>query len=97
VVLPTPLLAHLHDLTVSIGDDDQDFDDTLLALTTAALDGFLLRLPAHNCRERGRSRRRLTDGHDVGRDALRLPSGCLSDGPMRAELFYAGVAGASPI
>jgi hypothetical protein len=35
VDLPATLLAHLHDLTLSIGKDDQDLDDTLAALTTA--------------------------------------------------------------
>ena len=33
--LPAALLAHLHDLMVSIGEDDQDFDEALRALTTA--------------------------------------------------------------
>ncbi|HET9302537.1 MAG TPA: hypothetical protein VFO20_07160, partial [Propionibacteriaceae bacterium] len=33
--LPAALLAHLQDLTASIGEDDQDLDDTLAALTTA--------------------------------------------------------------
>jgi hypothetical protein len=35
VDLPAALLAHLQDLTVSIGQDDQDLDDTLAALTAA--------------------------------------------------------------
>jgi hypothetical protein len=35
VDLPATLLAHLHDLTASIGHDDQDLDDTLAALTAA--------------------------------------------------------------
>ena len=33
--LPAALLVHLHDLTASIGQDDQDLDDTLAALTAA--------------------------------------------------------------
>ena len=32
---PAALLAHLQDLTASIGQDDQDLDDTLDALTAA--------------------------------------------------------------
>jgi hypothetical protein len=35
VELPVALLAHLQDLTVSIGQDDQDLDHTLTALTAA--------------------------------------------------------------
>jgi hypothetical protein len=33
--LPAALLAHLQDLTASIGQDDQDLDDTLATLTAA--------------------------------------------------------------
>ena len=33
--LPAALLAHLQDLTASIGQDDQDLDDTLAVLTAA--------------------------------------------------------------
>ena len=33
--LPAALLAHLKDLTASVGQDDQDLDDTLTALTAA--------------------------------------------------------------
>ena len=33
--LPTVLLAHLQDLTASIGQDDQELDDPIAALTTA--------------------------------------------------------------
>jgi hypothetical protein len=32
---PTVLLAHLQDLTASIGQDDQELDDPIAALTTA--------------------------------------------------------------
>ena len=35
VDLPAALLAHLQDLTASIGEDDQDLDDTVVALSTA--------------------------------------------------------------
>jgi hypothetical protein len=35
VDLPTVLLAHLQDLTASIGQDDQELDDPIAALTTA--------------------------------------------------------------
>jgi hypothetical protein len=35
VDLPAALLAHLQDLTASIGQDDQDLDDTLAVLTAA--------------------------------------------------------------
>ena len=35
VDLPATLLAHVHELMLSIGEDDQDLDDTLVALTMA--------------------------------------------------------------
>ena len=100
MVLPTALLAHLHDLTVSIGDDDQDFDDTLLALTTALRStatsycGFQLTIVENEWQV---TLAAFTDGHDVSAEtSLRLPLGMVSptvDGESRV-VFYAGVAGA---
>ena len=100
MVLPTALLAHLHDLTVSIGDDDQDFDDTLLALTTALRStatsycGFQLTIVENEWQV---TLAAFTDGHDVPVEtSLRLPLGLVSptiDGESRV-VFYAGVSGA---
>lgn len=98
--LPAALLAHLHDLTVSIGEDDQDFDDTLLALTTAlhsmatSYCGFQLTIVE---RDWPVTLTTFTGGHDVPLGtSLRLPLGLVSptiDGESRV-VFYAGVSGA---
>ena len=98
--LPAALLAHLHELTVSIGEDDQDFDDTLLALTTAlhstatSYCGFQLTIVE---RDWPVTLTTFTGGHDVPlRTSLRLPLGLVSptvDGESRV-VFYAGARGA---
>jgi hypothetical protein len=68
VELPAALLAHLHDLTVSIGQDEQDLDDTLLALTTAlhstatSYCGFQLTIVEHDWPV---TLTTFSDGHDV--------------------------------
>jgi hypothetical protein len=100
VVLPTALLAHLHDLTVSIGEDDQDFDEALLALTTAlhstatSYCGFQLTIVEH---EWPVTLTTFAGGHDVPLGtSLRLPLGLVSatvDGESRV-VFYAGTPGA---
>jgi hypothetical protein len=100
VDFPAALLAHLHDLTVSIGEDDQDFDDTLLALTTAlhsmatSYCGFQLTIVE---RDWPVTLTTFTGGHDVPLGtSLRLPLGLVSptiDGESRV-VFYAGVSGA---
>jgi len=100
VDLPASLLAHLHDLTVSIGKDDQDFDETLLALTTAlhstaiSYCGFQLTIVEHDSPV---TLTTFSDGDDVPLGtSLRLPLGLVSptvDGESRV-VFYAGVSGA---
>jgi hypothetical protein len=68
VGLPAALLAHLHDLTVSVGEDDQDLGDTLLALTTAlhstatSYCGFQLTIVEHDSPV---TLTTFSDGHDV--------------------------------
>ena len=98
--LPAALLAHLHDLTVSVGEDDQDLGDTLLALTTAlhstatSYCGFQLTIVEHDSPV---TLTTFSDGHDVPLGtSLRLPLGLVSstvDGESRV-VFYAGVPGA---
>jgi hypothetical protein len=100
VDLPAALLAHLHDLTVSVGEDDQDLGDTLLALTTAlhstttSYCGFQLTIVEHDSPV---TLTTFSDGHDVPLGtSLRLPLGLVSstvDGESRV-VFYAGVPGA---
>jgi hypothetical protein len=100
VDLPDALLAHLHDLTVSIGEDDQGLDDALLALTTALRStaasycGFQLTIVEH---EWPVTLTAFTGGHEVQlATSLRLPLGLVSptvDGESRV-VFYAGMPGA---
>jgi hypothetical protein len=99
VDLPTTLLAHLHDLTVSIGEDDRDLDDTLVALTTAlgatatSYCGFQLTIVENQLPV---TLTAFTDGHDVPvGTSLRLPLALVSrvDGGSRV-VFFAGAPGA---
>jgi hypothetical protein len=93
-------LAHVRDLTTSIGHDDRDLSDTLVALTTALRStatsycGFQL-IIAEN--EWPVTLTAFTDGHDVPvGTSLRLPLGLVSttiDGESRV-VFYAGIPGA---
>jgi hypothetical protein len=100
VDLPAVVLAHIHDLTTSIGDDDRDLSDALVALTTALRStassycGFQLTVLEN---EWPVTLAAFTDGHDVPVEtSLRLPLGLVSptiDGESRV-VFYAGVSGA---
>jgi hypothetical protein len=100
VDLPAVVLAHIHDLATSIGDDDRDMSDALVALTTALLStassycGFQLTVVDN---EWPVTLAAFTDGHDVPVEAsLHLPLGLVSptiDGESRV-VFYAGVPGA---
>jgi hypothetical protein len=93
-------LAHVRDLTTSIGHDDRDLSDTLVALTTALRStatsycGFQL-IIAEN--EWPVTLTAFTDGHDIPvGTSLRLPLGLVSttiDGESRV-VFYAGIPGA---
>jgi hypothetical protein len=99
VDLPATLLAHLHDLTLSIGEDDQDLDDPLVALTTAlqsttaSYSGLQLTI----FEDQGPvTLSAFTDGQEepVG-TSLRLPLALVSsvDGDSRV-VFFAGTPGA---
>jgi hypothetical protein len=100
VDFPAALLAHLQDLTASIGQDDQDLDDTLAALTAA-----LLATAATYCGLRLTiveaqwpvTLTAFTDGHDapVG-TSLRLPLALVSPTADKESrvVFFAITAGA---
>ena len=98
--LPATLLAHLQDLTASIGQDDQDLDDTLAALTTAlrstanSYSGLQLTILESQWPV---TLTAFTDSHDLPvRTSLRLPLGLVSrrvDGESRV-VFFAGTSGA---
>jgi hypothetical protein len=100
VDLPAAVLTHLQDLTVSIGEDDQDLDDTLAALTAA-----LLATAATYCGLRLTivetqwpvTLTAFTDGHDapVG-TSLRLPLALVSPTADKESrvVFFAITAGA---
>jgi hypothetical protein len=100
VDLPAALLAHLQDLTASIGQDDQDLDDTLAALTTAlrstanSYSGLQLTIVESQWPV---TLTAFTDSHDQPvRTSLRLPLGLVSrrvDGESRV-VFFAGTPGA---
>jgi hypothetical protein len=99
VDLPAGLLAHVHDLTVSIGQDDQDLGDTVAALTTAlratatSYCGFQLTIVENQLPV---TLTAFTDEHDVPvGTSLRLPLGLVSrvDGDSRI-VFFAGTPGA---
>jgi hypothetical protein len=99
VDLPASLLAHLHELMLSIGEDDQDVDDPLVELTTA-----LQSTAASYCglqltifeNQWPVTLSAFTDGQneEVG-TSLRLPLGLVSqvDGESRV-VFFAGTPGA---
>ena len=97
--LPAALLAHVRDLTVSIGQDDQDLGDTVAALTTAlratatSYCGFQLTIVENQLPV---TLTAFTDEHDVPvGTSLRLPLGLVSrvDGDSRI-VFFAGTPGA---
>jgi hypothetical protein len=100
VDLPATLLTHLQDLTVSIGDDDQDLDDTLAALTAA-----LRATAATYCGLRLTivdnkwpvTLTAFADGHDAPVEtSLRLPLALVSPAvdPESRVVFFAVTSGA---
>jgi hypothetical protein len=100
VDLPAAVLVHVQDLTASIGQDDRDLSDTLVALTTALRStatsycGFQLTIVENQWPV---TLTAFTDGPDVPvRTSLRLPLGLVSrmvDGESRV-VFFAGNPGA---
>jgi hypothetical protein len=99
VDLPATLLAHLQDLTASIGQDDQDLDNMLEALTAAlhstasSYCGFQLTIVENHWSV---TLTAFTDGHSVRvGTSLGLPLGLISrvDGESRV-VFFAGTPGA---
>jgi hypothetical protein len=100
VDLPEVVLTHVRDLTASVGQDDQDLSDTLMALATAlrstatSYRGFQLTLVENQWPV---TLTAFDDGHDapIG-TSLRLPLGLVSrrvDGESRV-VFFAGTPGA---
>ena len=97
---PASVLAHVQNLTASIGQDDRDLSDTLVALTTALRStttsycGFRLTIVENQCSV---TLAAFTDGdHEPVGASLRLPLGLVSrtvDGASRV-VFYAGTPGA---
>ena len=97
---PAAVLVHVQDLTASIGQDDRDLSDTLVALTTALRStatsycGFQLTIVENQWPV---TLTAFTDGPDVPvRTSLRLPLGLVSrmvDGESRV-VFFAGNPGA---
>jgi hypothetical protein len=100
VDLPAAVLVHVQNLTASIGQDDRDLSDTLVALTMALRStatsycGFQLTIVENQWPV---TLTVFTDGHDVPvGTSLRLPLGLVSrtvDGESRV-VFYAGIPGA---
>jgi hypothetical protein len=100
VDLPAALLAHLQELAASIGQDDQDLDVTLTALTAALRStaasyiGFELTVVEDQWPV---TLAAFTDGHDVlVGTSLRLPLALVSRkiDPASRVIFYAGTPGA---
>jgi hypothetical protein len=105
VDLPAALLAHLQDLTASIGQDDQDLDDTLATLTAALHStattycGFQLTIVENQWPV---TLTAFVDGHDAdGHDvpvgtSLRLPLALVSPAvdPESRVVFFAVTPGA---
>jgi hypothetical protein len=100
VDLPAVVLTHVRDLTASVGQDDQDLSDTLMALATVlrstatSYRGFQLTLVDNQWPV---TLTAFDDGHDapIG-TSLRLPLGLVSrrvDGESRV-VFFAGTPGA---
>ncbi len=87
--LPATVLAHLHDLTASIGQDDQDLDDTLAALaaalhsTASSYCGVQLTIVENHWPV---TLTAFTDGHDVRvGTSLGMPLALVSRSMGRAE------------
>src|SRR4029450_956103 len=105
VELPVALLAPLQDLTVSIGQEDQDLDHTLAALTTALHStattycGLQLTLIENQCpiTLTAFTDRHDADGHDIPvGTSLRLPLALVSPtaDPHSRAIFFAITPGA---
>jgi hypothetical protein len=100
VDLPAALLAHLQDLTSSVGQDDQELDDTIAALTTALRStaasycGFQLTVVNNQWPV---TLTAFSDGHDVPVcTSLRLPLALASEAvdPESCIVFFAVIPGA---
>jgi hypothetical protein len=100
VDLPAALVAHLQDLTASIGQDDQDLDDTLATLTAALHStantyyGFQLTIVENQWPVKLTA---FSDGHHVPvGTSLRLPLVLISSAvdPESRVVFFAGIPGA---
>jgi hypothetical protein len=100
VDLPAALLAHLQDLTSSVGQDDQELDDTIAALTTALRStaasycGFQLTVVNNQWPV---TLTAFSDGHDVPvGTSLRLPLALVSEAvnPESRVVFFAVTSGA---
>jgi hypothetical protein len=100
VDLPAALLAHLQDLTASIGQDDQDLDDIVATLTAAlhstanTYRGFQLTLVDNQWPV---TLTAFSDGHHVPvGTSLRLPLVLVSPAvdPESWVVFFAGTPGA---
>ena len=98
--LPTVLLAHLQDLTASIGQDDQELDDPIAALTTALRStaasycGFQLTIVNNQWPV---ALTAFSDGHDVPvGTSLRLPLALVSKAVDQESrvVFFAVTPGA---
>jgi hypothetical protein len=104
VDLPAVLLAHLQDLTASIGQDDQELDDAIAALTTAVRStaasycGFQLTIVDNQVTNQWPvTLTAFSDGHDVPvATSLRLPLALVSEAvdPESRVVFFAVTSGA---
>jgi hypothetical protein len=104
VDLPAALLAHLRDLTASIGQDDQELDDTIAALNTALRStaasycGFRLTIVVNRVNNQWPvTLTAFSDGKDVPvGTSLRLPLALVSEAvdPESHVVFFAGTPGA---
>ena len=102
--LPAALLTHLQDLTASIGQDDQELDDTIAALNTALRStaasycGFRLTIVVNRVNNQWPvTLTAFSDGQDlpVG-TSLRLPLALVSEAvdPESRVIFFAVTPGA---
>jgi hypothetical protein len=104
VDLPAVLVAHLQDLTASIGQDDQDLDDTIAALNTALRStaasycGFQLTIVDNQINNQWPvTLTAFSDSHDVPvGTSLRLPLALVSEvvDPESRVIFFAVTPGA---
>lgn len=102
--LPAALLAHLQDLTASIGQDDQELDDTIAALSTALRStaasycGFRLTIVVNRVSNQWPvALTAFSDSHDVPvGTSLRLPFALVLEAvdPESRVIFFAVTPGA---